>query len=197
MIETNNSINLNFRIMKKMNFSEVMNVVNNYAANNARTKFGHNMVAVVSLKESSLKSVKGRHLIGHAAKVTMVNNAVFPKYDSKVASVLGLSITPTKLNGMTWTNYPYIKESNKSGYHYLNIYYGVGDTAIEFTTKWLWDGRLATAEEVKEIESWLKPKSDAPIKAAMYQIEEVNSWDGMFYLGENKEKAKEIYTKIG
>jgi hypothetical protein len=183
--------------MTKMNFNEVMNVVNNYSIEGARTRFGHHMVAVVSLKESSLRSVKGRHIIGHAAKVTMVNNVLFPKYDSKVASVLGLSMTPAPLNGMTWVNYPYIKRANKSGYDYLNIYYGVSDIRMEFTTKWLWDGRLATAAEIAEIESWLKPKDNRPIKAAMYQIEPINSWDGFFYLGEDKEKAKEIYNQIG
>jgi len=184
--------------MEKMSFNEVMNVVNGYATNGSRTQFGHNIVAVVSLKETSLRSVGGRHLIGHAAKATMINNVVFPKYDSKVASVLGMSITPSPLKGMSWVNYPYIKKSNKSLFNYLNIYYGVSDVRMEFTTKWLMDGRLATDDEVREIESWLKSKdNNRPVKAAMYQIEPMYRWDGFFYFGEDKERAKEIYNKIG
>jgi hypothetical protein len=53
------------------------------------------------------------------------------------------------------------------------------------------------AYSTSEIEKWLKPKDNRPIKAAMYQIEPINSWDGFFYLGEDKEKAKEIYNQIG
>lgn len=181
-----------------MNFSEVSNVVNTYAANHAATRMGHNVVCVVSLKDNKVYAA-GRHLIGHVAKVTMINHCTFPKYDSKVAAATGMPITPNKLNGMTWEIYPYIKKANKSGYRYLNIYYGMGDTRMERKTKWLWDGVLATPQQVVEIESYLRPTSggNSVVAATMYQIDPINSWDGFYYFGENKSKAEEIYNKIG
>jgi hypothetical protein len=183
--------------MKKMGFSDVMNVVNNYAANNAATRMGHNIVCVVSLKDNRVYA-SGRHLIGHTAKVTMVNHCTFPKYDSKVAAITGMSITPNPLNGMTWVNYPYIKRANKSGYNYLNIYFGLGDTRMKTTTKWLMDGREATPQEVAEIERHLKPnKSNNAVSAVMYQIDPLNSWDGFFYFGESKDDATNIFDEIG
>lgn len=183
--------------MNKLNFSEIENVINGYAAKHASTRMGHNIVCVVSLKDSAIYAA-GRHLIGHVAKATMVNHCTFPKYDSKVAAVTGMSITPGQLKGMTWEIYPYIKKSNKSGYRYLNIYYAIGDNRMETTTKWLWDGREATAQEAAEIEKYLKPKDNSrEVKAAMYQIDAANDWDGFFYFGEEKEKAKEVFNQIG
>lgn len=188
--------NLIFTIMKKMNFADVANVVSNYAANGSRTRFGHNFVCVVSLKKDRVYA-GGQHLIGHVAKLTMVNNATFPKYDSKIASVTGMPISPKPLNGMTWLMYPYIKQANKSGYRYLNIYYAMSDERIETTTKWLVDGRLATPTEVAEIEMWLKPSnSNREVTAAMYQIDEIYKWDGFYYFGEDKAKAKKIFEKL-
>jgi hypothetical protein len=127
----------------------------------------------------------------------MVNHCVFPKYDSKVAAVTGMPITPKPLNGMTWDVYPYIKVANKSHYRYLNIYYSMSDIRMETKSKWLYDGREATAQEVAEIERYLNPSGGGNIKAAMYQIDPVNSWDGFFYFGESKSLAEEIFNKIG
>ncbi len=181
--------------MTKLSFSEVANIVNNYAANHARTQFGHNIVCVVALKEARVYK-GGRHLIGHVGKLYMVNNATFPKYDAKVAAKTGMSIVPKPLNGMTWLTYPYIKQANKSTYRYLNIYYALSDTAIHTETKWLYDGRLATPNEVAEIERWLKPTDNKnDVRAAMYQIDVTNAWDGFYYFGESKEKAKEIFNE--
>lgn len=182
--------------MNKMNFSEVANIVNNYAANHASTRMGHNIVCVVSLKDRAIYAA-GRHLLGHVAKATMVNHCTFPKYDSKVAAVMGMPITPGQLNGMTWEIYPYIKKANKTGYRYLNIYYATSDVRMETHTKWLWDGREATAAEITEIERYLKPSNGGDIKAAMYQIDEVNPWDGFYYFGESKEKAAEVWDELG
>ena len=180
-----------------LSFSDVMNVVNGYAAKHASTQMGHNFVCVVSLKESRVYA-GGRHLIGHVAKATMVNHCLFPKYDSKVASVMGMSPTPGQLKGMTWVNYPYIKKADRSGFNYLNIYYGISDERMTTTTKWLYDGREATQAEVAEIERWLKPTDNSRgVKAAMYQIDPVYKWDGFHYFGEEKSKAIEIYEKIG
>ena len=180
-----------------MNFSEVVNVVNNYAANHAATRMGHNIVCVVSLKDSRVYA-SGRHLIGHVAKVTMVNHCTFPKYDNKLAAALGMSVPTGELKGMTWEVYPYIKKANKSGYHYLNIYYAMGDSRMKTYTKWLVDGKEATPQEVAEIERHLKPNnSNSVVSAAMYQIDPVNGWDGFFYFGESKEKAMEIFNEIG
>ena len=183
--------------MEVMNYLSVENVVNNYAANNAATRFGHNFVCVVSLKESRVYA-SGRHLIGHAAKVTMVNHCQFPRYDSKVAAITGMSIAPKPLSGMTWVNYPYIKRANKSGYNYLNIYFGLGDTRMKTTTKWLMDGREATPQEVAEIERHLKSnKSNNAVSAAMYQIDPVYGWDGFYYFGESKDEAIKVFEQIG
>ena len=184
-------------MQKVMNFSEVSNVVNNYAAKNAATQMGHNFVCVVSLKRGRVRA-GGAYLIGHVAKATMVNHCLFPKYDSKVAAVTGMPITPKPLNGMTWVNYPYIKKADKSGYNYLNIYYGISDERMKTTTKWLWDGKEATPQQVVEIERWLTPTdASKPVKAAMYQIEAINDWDGFFYFGESKSKAIEVFDQIG
>ena len=182
--------------MKSMSYYEVANVVSNYEAKHASTQMGHNFVCVVSLKDSRVYA-SGRYLIGHVAKVTMVNHCVFPKYDSKVAAVTGMPITPKPLNGMTWVHYPYIKRSNNNGALYLNIYYAMSDIRMETKTKWLVDGREATAQEVAEIERHLKPSGNSSIKAAMYQITQVNKWDGFYYFGEEKAKAKDIFEKIG
>ena len=182
--------------MNKMNFSEVSNIVNNYAANHAATQMGHNIVCVVTLKERAVRAA-GRHIIGHAAKAYVVHHCTFPQYTSKVASVLGMSITPQPLNGMVWENYPYIKKAIKSGYRYLNIYYGLSDVRMETHTKWLWDGREATAAEIAEIERYLVPSKGGAVRAAMYQIDAVNEWDGFYYFGEDKAKAKEIWEQIG
>lgn len=180
-----------------LSYQNVENVVNNYAAKHAATQMGHNIVCVVSLKDSRVYA-GGRHLIGHVAKATMVNHCTFPKYDSKVAAITGMSITPKPLNGMTWENYPYIKRANKSGFHYLNIYFGLGDSRMKTTTKWLMDGKEATPQEIAEIERWLKPNnSNSAVSAAMYQIEPVNGCDGFFYFGEDKAKAMEIFDEIG
>lgn len=178
-------------------FAQIEQVVNNYAAKHAATQMGHNFVCVVSLKRSRVRA-SGAHLIGHVAKVTMVNHCVFPKYDSKVAAATGMDITPNQLNGMVWVNYPYIKQAIKSGYRYLNIYYAMSDVRMETTTKWLVDGKEATAAEAAEIESHLTPNNNnAVVKAAMYQIDAVNDWDGFYYFGENKQQAKEIFEQIG
>ncbi len=183
--------------MKAMSFAEVENVVNNYASNNSSTRFGHNFVCVVSLKPSRVYA-SGKHLIGHVAKVTMVNDARFPKYDSKVASVLGMDITPTKLNGMKWVNYPYIKQSLKDSARYLNIYYAISDAKTKPKTKWLWDGREATPNEVVEIERHLvSSNNNRPVKAAMYQIDKTNVWDGFYYFDESKEEAEKVFNEIG
>lgn len=183
--------------MNKLSFSDINNVVNNYAANNASTRMGHNIVCVVSLKERSIYAA-GRHLLSHVAKAIMVNHCTFPKYDSKVAAVTGMPITPTELKGMTWVNYPYIKKANKSGFRYLNIYYGVGDVRMETRTKWLWNGREATPAEVVTIKNYLKASvGNGEVKAAMYQIDEVNDWDGFYYFGESKEEARKIWDEIG
>ena len=180
-----------------MNFQSVENVVNNYAANHAATKWGHNIVCVVSLKRERVRA-SGAHLIGHVAKCTMVNHCAFPRYDKKVAAITGMPIVPKPLNGMHWVNYPYIKQSNKSGFRFLNIYYGLTDVRIEFTNKWLVDGKLATPQEVAEIERHLVPKNNnRDVKCAMYQIDVVNDWDGFLYFGESKEKAIEIFEKVG
>jgi hypothetical protein len=180
-----------------LSFNQVEQVVNNYAANHASTRMGHNFVCVVSLKKDKVYA-SGSHLIGHVAKVTMVNHCVFPKYDSKVAAATGMDITPNKLNGMVWVNYPYIKQAIKSGYRYLNIYYAMSDVRMETTTKWLVDGREATTSEVAEIEMHLrKSNNNAIVKAAMYQIDVVNDWDGFYYFGESKEQAKQIFEQIG
>ena len=178
-------------------FIQVEQVVNNYAAKHAATQMGHNFVCVVSLKRDRVYA-SGAYLIGHVAKVTMVNHCVFPKYDSKVAAATGIDVVPGALKGMTWVDYPYIKKSNKSGYHYLNIYYAMSDVRMETTTKWLIDGREATDREAAMIESHLVPRnSNAVVKAAMYQIEPVNSWDGFYYFGESKQQAKEIFEQLG
>lgn len=183
--------------MNAMKFFEVANIVNNYSANNARTQMGHNVVCVVALKESRVYA-SGRHLIGHVAKATMINHATFPKYDSKVAAATGMPIVPKPLMGMTWDIYPYIKKANKTGYRYLNIYFGLGDTRMKTTTKWLWDGREATPQEVAEIERYIKPSSsNGIVSAAMYQIDPVYGWDGFYYFGEEKSKAEEIFNMIG
>ena len=82
---------------------------------------------------------------------------------------------------MVWVNYPYIKQAIKTGYRYLNIYYAMSDVRMETTTKWLVDGKEATAAEAAEIESHLTDNnSNAVIKAAMYQIDAVNDWDGFY-----------------
>ena len=48
------------------------------------------------------------------------------------------------------------------------------------------------------IESHLVPRnSNAVVKAAMYQIEPVTSWDGFYYFGESKQQAKEIFEQLG
>ena len=183
--------------MKAMNFSEVENVVNGYASSGSRTRMGHNLVCVVSLKDRKVRA-SGRYLIGHVAKVTMVNHCTFPKWDSKVAAVTGMPSKGGELNGMVWVNYPYIKKANKSGYNYLNIYYATSDVRMEFKTKWLWDGREATAQEIADIERELRPSnSNSVVKAAMYQIDPVNDWDGFYYFGESKEEAEKIFNEIG
>lgn len=182
--------------MKTMNYFDIALKVNEYSAKHASTQMGHNMVAVVSLKESKVYA-GGRHLIGHVAKATMINHITFPKYDSKVAAKLGMSITPNKPSGMTWDIYPYIKTSDKSGIHYLNVYFAASDVRIEFTTKWLYDGKEATPQEVAEIERWLKPSnSNREISAAMYQIEPVYPWDKI-WLGESKAEAKKMFEEVG
>ena len=182
--------------MNKMNFFDVENVVNNYAANGSRTRFGHNFVCVVSLKKDKVYAA-GAHLIGHVAKLTMVHNATFPKYDSKVAAITGMPCTPKPLNGMTWLIYPYIKQANKSSYRYLNIYYAMSDERIETKTKWLWDGHPATQQQVAEIERYLKPNSNnREVTAAMYQIDPVNSWDGFYYFGDSKEDAVKVFEEL-
>ena len=178
-------------------FAQIEQIVNDYAAKHAATRMGHNIVCVVSLKDSRVYA-SGRYLIGHVAKVTMVNHCTFPKYDNKVAAATGMPIVAGELKGMTWEIYPYIKKANKSGYRYLNIYYAMSDVRMETTTKWLWDGREATANEVAEIERHLKPSnSNSVVSAAMYQIDPVNSWDGFYYFGESKQQAKEIFEQIG
>lgn len=184
-------------MLKVMNFLQVSDVVNGYAAKHASTRMGHNFVCVVSLKRTRVRA-SGAYLIGHVAKATMVNHCLFPKYDSKVAAVTGMSIVPKPLSGMTWVNYPYIKQANKSGYNYLNIYYSIGDGRMQTTTKWLWDGKEATHQQVLEIESHLVPTDNSrPVSATMYQIEPINDWDGFFYFGEDKAKATEIFEQIG
>ena len=182
--------------MNRMSFSEVANKVNGYAANNAATRMGHNIVCVVTLKDRAIYA-GGRHIIGHAAKATMVNHCTFPKYDSKVAAITGMPCSPTQLKGMTWEIYPYVKKANASGFRYLNIYYSMSDIRMEIKTKWLWDGREATAKEVAEIEKWLKPNNGGVVTAVMYQIDPIARWDGFYYFGECKEEAKKIWDEIG
>lgn len=182
--------------MRKYDFSQVENMVNEYTSNGSRTRLGHNIVCVVSLKQSRVYAA-GKHIIGHVAKATWVSNVRFPKYDTKVASALGLSVTPGDLKGMTWVNYPYIKKANKSGYRYINIYYAASDAKLEFKTKWLWDGKEATPQQVAEIERYLTPSKGGEVRAAMYQIDPVNTWDGIFYMGESKDDAKVIFENIG
>ena len=182
--------------MNVLSYFDVAQKVNEYSAKHAATQMGHNMVAVVSLKDSRVYA-GGRYLIGHVAKATMINHVTFPKYDSKVAAKLGMSITPSKPSGMTWEIYPYVKRADKSGFHYLNVYFAASDIRMEFTTKWLYDGREATPQEVADIERWLKPSSNREICAAMYQIEPLNKWDGFYYIGENKREAERIFREIG
>ena len=182
--------------MKNYDFAQVENMVANYTKAGSRTNFGHNIVAVVSVKDRAIYAA-GRGILGHAAKATMVSNVRFAKYDSKVASAMGLSITPAPLKGMTWVNYPYIKKADKSGYRYINIYYCDGDVRLEFTTKWLWDGKEATPAQVAEIKKYLKPSKGGDVRAAMYQIDPINAWDGIFYMGECKDDAKAIFDRIG
>ena len=184
--------------MKKYTYTEVENMVNEYTAKGSRTQFGHCLVAVVSLKERAVKASGRSILLGHVAKVTMVSNIRFATYTSKVASAMGLSITPAPLKGMTWVEYPYIKKANKSGYRYVNIYYCEGDEKLGFATKWLWDGKEATPAQVAEIKSYLyKTNDDKEVKACMYQIDAVYPWDGIFYMADNKADAESIYNAIG
>lgn len=182
--------------MRNYDFNQVENKVNEYASEGSRTRLGHNIVAVVTLKDRAVYAA-GRHILGHAAKVSMVSNVRFAKYDAKVASAMGLSITPSPLKGMTWLNYPYIKKADKSGYRYINIYYCEGDEKLKFVKKWLWDGKEATPQQVAEIEKYLTPSKGGEVRAAMYQIDPVNSWDGIFYMGESKDDAKAIFDRIG
>ena len=180
-----------------MDYLDVALKVSDYAAKHAATQMGHNIVCVVSLKDSAIYA-RGSYLIGHVAKATMVNHCTFPKYDSKVAAKTGMSITPSQLSGMTWEIYPYIKKANRSGYRYLNIYFAMSDTRAKTTTKWLWDGREATAQEVAEIERCLKPRDNSrEVSAVMYQIDPVNGWDGFFYFGEDKASAEDVFQQIG
>ena len=181
--------------MKKMIFSEVRNNVINFNGGE-QTRLGMYLVCVYSIKPNRVRK-SGRHIIGHAAKCVMVSNARYPKYESKVASVLGMSITPQPLNGMRWIDYPYIKQSLKDGLRYLSIYYALSDSQLQFDEKWLWDGKEATPQQIAEIEMAMYGDNRGAVSAKTYQIDEVYEWDGVYYMGKEKEKAKEVWNEIG
>ena len=174
-----------------MNVSEVMNKVNEWMGKKSSTKLGHNLVAIVPLKASRVRK-DGKHLVGRAVKVTLVTNCTFPKYASKVFATSGAKVTPQKPNGMTWLLFPYVKQADKSGLSYLNVYYAATDTKIRFESRWMLDGKLATPAQADEIVSYLHPssKGNSDVLTAMYQV------DNIRYLGDCRKDAEKIFAEL-
>ena len=183
-----------------MQYSEISQKVHSLK----KGQFGVNVVASISCDKKF--SSKFCPFIGRVQKVTLGTNIRLVSYEGKVEAKKNSDIpfAPTPLKGMRWIDYPYFKQSLKDDAVYLTIHYRPCDERTAFKSFYLLDGKVATAEQVREIEACMKSSKsfskkqesvgitdeDCQVKVVQYVV------DGVQYLGTDKATATEIWEGL-
>lgn len=187
--------------MNNVRYNLIKSIVDGFK----RGQLGIFLVSEVSCDNKFLSC--GRRYIGRVSKVTMISNArlgvsyegmVSAKCDGKV------KFTPSKPSGMTWIDYPYFKQSDKSGKIYLSLNYRPCDERTKFESYYILDGHVATPAEVEDIEGCMKSSRSgysakqgaigvadecAQTRVVQYYVDDVH------YIGRSKAEAVAAYLR--
>lgn len=187
--------------MNNVRYNLIKSIVDGFK----RGQLGIFLVSEVSCDNKFLSC--GRRYVGRVSKVTMISNArlgvsyegmVSAKCDGKV------KFTPSKPSGMTWIDYPYFKQSDKSGKIYLSLNYRPCDERTKFESYYILDGHVATPAEVEDIEGCMKSSRSgysakqgaigvadecAQTRVVQYYVDDVH------YIGRSKAEAVAAYLR--
>jgi hypothetical protein len=171
------------------------------------TRKGQLGICVVALTSCDNKLLaSGRHYIGRIQKATIITNArLGVKYENMVSvKGDGSAFVPSKPNGMTWIEYPYFKQADRSGKIYLSINYRECDERTKFKSVYLLDGEVATDEDVERFEAYFKGGSSYSKKQAAagvvneHEQTKVVQYDvnDIAYIGTDKKAAEDRFEYI-
>jgi len=171
------------------------------------TRKGQLGICVVALTSCDNKLLAGgRHYIGRIHKATIITNArLGVKYENMVsAKGDGSVFTPSKPSGMTWIDFPYFKQADRSGKIYLSINYRECDERTKFKSVYLLDGDIATDEDVRRFKTYFKGGSGYSKKQAAAGVvneceqTKVVQYDvnDIAYIGTDKKSAEETFEDI-
>ena len=187
--------------MNNVRYNLIKSIVDGFK----RGQLGIFLVSEVSCDNKFLSC--GRRYVGRVSKVTMISNArlgvsyegmISAKCDGKV------KFTPSKPSGMTWIDYPYFKQSDKSGKIYLSLNYRPCDERTKFESYYILDGHVATPAEVEDIEGCMKSSRSgysakqgaigvadecAQTRVVQYYVDDVH------YIGRSKAEAVAAYLR--
>ena len=187
--------------MNNVRYNLIKSVVDDFK----KGQLGIFLVSEVSCDNKFL--AHGRQYVGRVSKVTMISNArLGASYEGMVSAKCDgkVKFTPSKPSGMTWIDYPYFKQADKSGKIYLTLNYRPCDERTKFESYYLIDGHVASVAEVAAIESCMKSSGSgysakqsalgvadecAQTRVVQYYVDDVR------YVGNNKSEAMTAYLR--
>ena len=187
--------------MNNVRYNLVKSIVDGFK----RGQLGIFLVSEVSCDNKFL--ARGRQYVGRVSKVTIISNArLGASYEGMVSAKCDgkVKFTPSKPSGMTWIDYPYFKQSDKSGKIYLSLNYRPCDERTKFESYYILDGHVATPAEAEDIEGCMKSSRSgysakqgalgvadecAQTRVVQYYVDDVH------YIGRSKAEAVAAYLR--